>query len=329
MINKIIVEKPISWMKNKFLGIYTTDMYNNVLNALKEFIQNKDIKIINTFFHTAKDDPLKFYRRTPCFNSEDTLYLSYHTYGEAKENLWRIKENYLPGYFSVDKMGYSGFSDFANKQNTINHMADDQTINSFLKNLSNNTFSQNLSKYPQVLINNTFNLKDYIFFPLQIEKDTVMSLSRFDYYELISIIANNITNYKIVIKPHPRDNNKKLMPLLSSLKNSHNNIFISNLSVHQLIPNALCCMTINSGVGFEALLYGKPCITFGKSDYDNCTTRCISKEQINNKLIEVAVLEHNMQHINQFIYHYLNKYCIYSTDTTGIKQKILNLLNPT
>lgn len=312
MIDSVIIEKPLGWMKNKDLGQYVSSLYAEIYKQIK--IKNIKAKNIDIFIHKSTDNPLNFYNRTPTFDN-NTIYLSYHTYGEQRHNLWRIKESYIPGYFSIDSMGYSGFSYMAaNQRDVVNSInIDINAANKSIQTIKEKLFKKNQSKYPQPIINNNFKLQNYLFFPLQIAQDTVISLSYFDYYELILLIAKNITNYPIVIKPHPRDKNKELANLLEDLAKINKNIIISHSSIHELIPNSLCCITINSGVGFESLLLGKPVIAFGKSDYDSCTTVCSDKKDITNNIIQEAIEFFDKDYVTKFVYYYLNYYCL-STD---------------
>jgi hypothetical protein len=320
MIDSVIIEKPISWMENKEIGPVVTSLYDELYKEIKE--KNLQIQTVNIFGHSITDNPIIFYNRTPNFN-KNTLYLSYHTYGDHKKNLWRIKESYIPNYFSIDSMGYSGFSYMASNQPQLMSSLniDLDTANEFVSNTIKNLSINNESKYPQPEFNDIFTLQDYIFFPLQIDTDTVISLSYFDYYELILSIINNITDYPIVIKPHPKS--KNINKLLKIIQQSNANVIISDLSIHQLIQNALCCITINSGVGFECLLYGKPVLAFGKSDYDSCTTICNHQKDINNRLVEKTILSFDSAYVNKFLYYYLNYYCI-SIDNMYAIKKILN-----
>ena len=50
--------------------------------------------------------------------------------------------------------------------------------------------------------------------------------------------------------------------------------WVDDMSIHQLIDNAKVVVTVNSGVGLEAILHGKSVFTFGRADYDTVTRSC-------------------------------------------------------
>lgn len=320
MIKKIIVENPISWMDIAGIGSYVKIFYKNLLDVLKSY--NVDLKIIDINFPTSAGPK---YDRTPVFDHSDTLYISYHTYGDKVPNLWRIKESYLPGFFTVDAKGFSGFSEFSD---TINYetikQIDYNFANQFLEEIRNKTIKNNISKYPQnKFTNNKNTVKDFIFFPLQMDKDVVINLTKFDFYDLIELVCRNI-DFPIVIKIHPYSLDMK--PKILKIISKKNNISLTECSIHEIIPNCKCCITINSGVGFESLLHKKPVVTFGKSDYGMATQYCQNKEQIKNDLIHECINNYNSINTTKFLYHYLNNYCFYYNDICNLKLKIQNII---
>lgn len=322
MIKNIILEKPVSWIESNTTGHYVNVFYNNLLQILKSY--NLNIKIIDVFY--AIDGGLK-YNRTPEFDNSDTLYISYHTYGIIIKNLFRIKENYLPGFFSIDPKGYSGFSELADLDfdfllKNINYTS----AKIFIESIKNDLIKNNSSKYSQNKFTTNNIPKNAIFFPLQVQNDTVMELTGFNFYDLIDSVCKNIS-YPIIIKPHPYSIDiEKLMNKLENISSKHKNIIISQASVHQILASCECCMTINSGVGFEALIHNKPTITFGKSDYAYVSYNCDNKKDINDTLINKCITNHNEEKNIKFLYYYLKNYCVYYTDTLALKNKIKNEL---
>lgn len=113
--------------------------------------------------------------------------------------------------------------------------------------------------------------RPYIFFPLQIPTD--QSIRYFSDISEEAVIAALVAwararDVALVLKPHPA-NMKSMVPFEQYADGV--TVFYSNASVHDLIQHASGVYTINSGVGFEALLQAKPVITFGRVEYD-CVT---------------------------------------------------------
>lgn len=317
----IIIEKPLNWMSDINIGPSVTKLYDTIFNLLK----SSSIKFDTTdlFYPKIGDDRAEFYRRTPNFDFATHNCLSYHTWGDHKDGLWRMKESYLPNYYIIDELGYSGFSHFSNHQSMCNEIEYTKNIKLKILEFNNNQSLNNISKYNQQN-HIEINYDSYIFLPLQSFIDSVIKLSRFKYYDILDTIADNIS-YPILIKPHPHYYPEELKTYLHNLVKKNRNIIITHCSIHSLIPKSLCCMCINSGVGFESLLYGKPVISFGKSDYDSCTYQCNNLSEINNKIVEYAKNYYldNQAYIYKFLYYYINKYCINALDETDIYEKII------
>lgn len=111
----------------------------------------------------------------------------------------------------------------------------------------------------------------FIFLPLQIPHD--QSIRYFSPIEEIDMVKALVAwaksrNVAIVMKPHPA--NKKAMGQFQEFVDD-SRIFWSEANINDLIRHSTAVYTINSGVGFEALLHIKPVVTFGKVEYD-CVT---------------------------------------------------------
>lgn len=313
---KITIENPVDWFKDPPIAKYLKPFYKNLISSCKDHF--KDIEFVDVFYQ--KKMP---YNRTPEFNFLDTIYISYHTYGDIVPNLFRIKESYLPGFFSIDPKGFSGFSKFSDENldeqfKIINYT----NAKNFVESIKNNLIKTNTSKYSQnEFVNSDIIPNNSIFFPLQIESDVVLKLSNFNFYDIIDTVCENISR-PIIIKLHPLSiDNKILEKKIKDIVLKHKNVTITDLSIHQILPSCDCCITINSGVGFESLLHNKPTINFGKSDYCHVSYYCDTKEKINDNLINCCISNHNKENNTKFLYYYLNNYCFYYTDILQWKDK--------
>jgi hypothetical protein len=82
----------------------------------------------------------------------------------------------------------------------------------------------------------------------------------------------------VVFKPHPA--NPKSMAEFETLA-MQAGAWWSRAHVHDLLAHARAVMTINSGVGFEAMLHVKPVVTFGRAEYD-CATIAAAPAKIDD-----------------------------------------------
>jgi hypothetical protein len=113
--------------------------------------------------------------------------------------------------------------------------------------------------------------RPYIFFPIQVPTD--QSIQLFSDVSVLDVVNALISwaagaGIAIVLKTHPA--NRKSMIPFESLADGRN-VFISDANIKDLIQHSAAVYTVNSGVGFEALLQLKPVITFGRVEYD-CVT---------------------------------------------------------
>ncbi|MCX7001156.1 MAG: hypothetical protein NT106_12815, partial [Candidatus Sumerlaeota bacterium] len=111
----------------------------------------------------------------------------------------------------------------------------------------------------------------YVFFPLHHNDDAQLLIRAPQYanqFALIEILANALPyGYKLYIKEHPALIGGFSYRMLRDLKNKCPNIRIINPlhHPHKLIKDAAAVATINSTTGFEAILFRKPLMIFGKT----------------------------------------------------------------
>ena len=205
--------------------------------------------------------------------------ISYHTRSMDMDNKkhLHIQESTLAERCSMDYMGYAGYSsladDFTYKviDNYSKHNNIEQQISFYINN--------NISKYKQS--DEEFHLKsDYVFIPMQVTTDAVASLSYIDGINLLKSVSEYYfnTSTKVVVKRHPYCNSIEVEKLINELEKD-GRIIISNSSVHHLIKGAKAVITVNSGVGLEAIIHNKPVIITGKSDYYYAATAIAKNEQ--------------------------------------------------
>jgi hypothetical protein len=108
----------------------------------------------------------------------------------------------------------------------------------------------------------------YVFFPLQIPHDqSIQYFSDFSEERVVQALLDwsSRAGVPVVFKPHPV-NEKSMEPFFELVKEK--NAFWSTANIQSLIEYSTGVFTINSGVGFEALLQLKPVVMFGRAEYD-------------------------------------------------------------
>lgn len=113
----------------------------------------------------------------------------------------------------------------------------------------------------------------YFFYPLHIPSDAQI-LVRSPQYKNQLTLLENLNNhlpigYKLYVKEHPNyEGGTTISELRKIRKLSNVKVIDAKINSHDLIKNSKGIITINSNVGWEALLYEKPVIVLGKAFYD-------------------------------------------------------------
>lgn len=168
----------------------------------------------------------------------------------------------------IDKKGCNGAASIA----SVNYNEEVKSFSEKQKNEVYNLFkdrvvfeSKNIDfdKYKELLD------KKIIFFPLQVTRDTnILLYSKFNsmrhaFHEIYSQL--NDENTVFIIRPHPEESANQFINI-PKLKN----VFIyEEESLEFWIENSHLIVTINSTVGLEAMLKGKPVISLGESIYSS------------------------------------------------------------
>lgn len=116
-------------------------------------------------------------------------------------------------------------------------------------------------------------VRRYVFFPLQIPHDqSIRYFSPYPEDEVVRAVLewSGRSGVPVVFKPHPASE-KAMQPYAEMVKAA--GAYWSTAHVQDLIERAAAVFTLNSGVGFEALLQRRPVVTFGQSEYDCVSIR--------------------------------------------------------
>ena len=111
----------------------------------------------------------------------------------------------------------------------------------------------------------------YAFFPLQVPHDqSILNFSDISQMDALLAVSEWLRNAGIplVLKEHPA-NRASAREYREALSGPH--VHWSDANVQDLARHALGVVTLNSGVGFEAILLGKPVVTFARVEYDAVT----------------------------------------------------------
>jgi hypothetical protein len=247
----------------------------------------------------------------PLLQERPNFILSFHTSGQFNGFL-HFKRADLPDYVVIDRCGYSGWSSLSGCQVTDLNLPETDAAVAFVEQHFQDVIKGNISKYqqPSLGLANDPLPAAFVFVALQVPNDRTQLMARFTMEQMLAIVVARFRNsgVRVVVKPHPKAKVSPLEAVLADLSDQ-GLIDVRYDSIHDLLGQALAVITINSGVGSEAMLYKKPIYTFGAADYDCVTHRIATAQQFNDLTtpIRPAVSEDILV---RFITYYRQQYLV-------------------
>ena len=113
----------------------------------------------------------------------------------------------------------------------------------------------------------------YVYYPFHVPLDVQLTARCPEFFEqeaLVEKIAQALPHdYKLYIKEHPAAiggySLAKLKHVIATCRNIR--LIHPGLNSYDIIKNAGCVITVNSKVGFESIIQGKPVVVLGKTFY--------------------------------------------------------------
>ncbi|WP_171125490.1 MULTISPECIES: hypothetical protein [unclassified Ruegeria] len=265
--------------------------------------------------------------KSPRVYKPNQLVISFHSIG-PEGNILRFKESYISPYYTLDRLGYSGFSELAKTPSkfleSIEAIAP-QEADSFVDRLAKSQAESNSSKYKQPSHTGRPQGR-YVFLPLQTIDDTVAELNHLEPGEVAFALAElcDKLGQTLVIKRHPSCKAGAVTSLLSDLQRRFESVQISDGSIHGLIRGASCVVGGNSGVLFEALVQGAHVVSFAKSDYALATTHVNNIDSLLKACVRPSEVDPVFQ--RKFVTWYLTRYCVQADGVPEIRARISEVL---
>lgn len=252
--------------------------------------------------------------------------LTWHTTDTAVPGQLHFKVGSLGGYIIIDSRGYSGWSSLAQMAlPEITHGVNEDHAAQQVEFLRETIIAQQRSKYRQA-IKKVSVMGAYIFFPMQILDDTVSRLSYISGLDLLEYLAKwgKMSGRTIVVKRHPKCKDPRIAAALLHHR-SAKRIVVSNASIHDLIAGAECVVTVNSGVGAEALLHLKPVITTGRSDYAAATFVAKTPEELFSALNQIPFDPIPPDELKKFVWYYTKRFQVRGEDAEAVNARLKEL----
>jgi hypothetical protein len=292
---------------------------NAFLKIISFLLANKIGMIFKNQFHNGKIDS----RGIP---AKINYVFSHHTRShENKQKFvhFHVKQSPISGYVMVDTKGYSGWAASADINDNQMSSVSDLTVESFFKEKCEPLIENKATKYTQS--DADFIVEgEYVFCAMQILTDSVAQLAHINSLDMVqnTVEALEGTKYKVVIKRHPLCKSNEVTTVLEKLSKS-NSVIISEADIYKIIPNCKAVITVNSGVGLEALIMGKKVFTTGRAEYSPVSIKLYKKDDF---LTLYSNLESNAD--TKLTYKFLNLYFenhlldAYSKDSRYLEQTL-------
>jgi hypothetical protein len=250
--------------------------------------------------------------------------LSYHTHG-IRPNRMHFKEADIQRYVLLDPAGYSGWSsvaDWSLDRWRVDEV-DEEVAARFHAAHWAEVVEANHSKYEQPGKEDFVPvIGPYVFMALQIPTDRVQQLADIDMLEMIGIVARRFagSGISVIVKRHPYDEDLRT-ELMLERHLRQGTILLRNDSIHALIAGAQAVITVNSGVGCEALAQLKPVYLFGRADYGAACHQVRSAADF-VRMTSPITLPASPNRIRKFLYLYRTRYLADSENPADLSQKI-------
>jgi hypothetical protein len=171
----------------------------------------------------------------------------------------------------------------------------------------------------------------YLLVPLQLPTDdTIMYHSPLSVVEFVHVVSDwaERAGQKVVFKLHPGAEHPEVAAAVEAHGAASPFVSCLNANIHSLILGAEGVVVINSGVGFESLIHGKPVVTFGNCDYKSVTfpARPDNLDEAREYVARYTPVQ-RLRGI-KFIYHYYTRhaYDVYADDGGEVRRRLLDYL---
>lgn len=259
-------------------------------------------------------------------------YISHHSLDPSGYGM-HIKATDRPSCFSFDSCGYSGWSKFA--ATSLEELGlsrlDSNEVARFFES-EKRIISRNISKYGQpALTKNATSLpREFVFVGLQKPGDAVQQLAKISMLDMLDEVAMTCQarGMAVVVKRHPKCTSGEVAHALR-LGQAAGLYQVSDASIHELIAGACAVCVVNSSVGAEALLHGKPVYVFGAAEYHHV---CFQINKLGNfrEIFIPYKMPVQLDVIKRFLYLLRHEYAVDVTNTVAasayIKRRILDML---
>lgn len=239
------------------------------------------------------DIPFEVFERRPGLDRavsswlHDGIYYAYHAEQPGRRS-YCFKRGGLPFLWHLDPCGYSGWAEIAVRPEAQARAAgfDPDRARAVIASYRQKMQAENLSLLPQPdreteTEAELARLGSFVFYPLQVNDDMVLKLAAIPQYEALRTAARLAGERRrvLVIKRHPLCRSPLIAELLEEVRGLPH-VHVSEASANTLLERCGAVLVTNSSLGLHGLIWGRPVISMGRSEYAHMTCRITSASEI-------------------------------------------------
>lgn len=312
------------------------DYKHPYLLKLSEYL---DIEFSQNLEHVRNSDKALILWNVYSYVINPKLIWKYETYRHFVDNgkkAYIVERGALPDTIMIDNNGFLCDSKSYNKDLWDKKLSFSQELavtiyKEYLKTHDNSLEPQINGRTGKFDFYNNLNIdsdKKKVFVPMQVVNDSVILLwsdwvgSLFNFYRIINDLAKKNPDIEFLVKNHPvqLERNEGLF------EKKHSNIkMVDNYHYKDCIDYSDCVVTINSGLGLQAMAWNKPVIICGNAFYENkyINTKVDSADGLNFLLGIFS--QPSEEDIDKFLFYLVFKfYSNCSMRKTGNNRSVLD-----
>jgi len=246
-------------------------------------------------------------------------YKLYKKYRKEKKPIYIVERGALPNTIFIDNTGFNIESKSYDEKIWNHPLSEEELkkVKNYILEFKEDQTSlepQKSNRLPRSEFFSRLNIdpkKKIIFVPMQIHNDTVTILwcdwvkNTLNFLNIIKELAEKYKDWIFLVKNHPLEKDEKYL----LRKETDNLKIVDNFHYKDCIEYSDLVITINSGIGLQAMIWNKPVIVVGKAFYQfkDINSKANSKEELID-LINHKYIYPDYNKVLRFIYYLRFKY---------------------
>jgi hypothetical protein len=185
---------------------------------------------------------------------------------------------YVSPFWYVDPDGIMSFSSLAKKPFDPNSLPPERVMQ-FFDRMVGQIIENGSSKYGQPDRGVALGT-DAIAVFLQGPSEPVSAAQYMTEMEMMQAVIAHKGTRRVIVKHHPRNPDPKMVKWLDNQAKKDKSIQVVDAHVHDMLRACAFSVSVCSGVSFESILFQKPTVVFGQTDFHHCAQTVRHVDQV-------------------------------------------------